>query len=136
MERVVYHDGFLPPVTPGTMCTAEECKTRQSDAQSADINFIIKRYESTGVLPVEQRQGVFMDISQMPSFAAALDQVNKATDYFMSLPPDVRAKFDNDPARLLDAWNQGQMADVFERIGLLERVPAEEVEPKEAPPTS
>lgn len=120
MERVVYHDGFLPPSSGGTMCTVEEGKTRQSEAQSADINWIVKRFETTGVLPVEKRAGVFMDISEMPSFQGALDQVRKADEYFMTLPPDVRAVFGNSPAGLLDAWNNQQHRDVFVRIGLLE----------------
>lgn len=121
----------LPPgrQSEGTICDVypeeEEQRTRQSESQSADINFIVKKYEVTGVLPVEERAGVFMDISDMPTFQAALDQVARANEYFMSLPPDVRAVFGNEPAEMLDAWKAGRHGDVFERIGLLERVPAE-----------
>ena len=126
VERMVYHDGFLPPPSKGTRCTAEEGKTRQSDAASADINWIVKKYETTGLLPVEAREGTFMDVSEMPSFQAALNQVRKAEEYFMTLPPDVRAVFENQPARLLDAWNAGEYPEVFKRIGLLEELPAAE----------
>lgn len=124
LERTVRTEND-PYENLGTECTKEEDKTRQSEAQSADINFIVKKYEVTGVLPIEKREGVFADISEVPSFQEALAQLGRAKEYFMSLPPDVREAFGGEPAKMLDAWGRGEMAEVFERIGLLERVPAE-----------
>lgn len=127
-ERIVYHDGFPPPASPGTMCTAEEGKTRQSDAKSADINYIVKKYETTGVLPIAARAGVFADVSALPTFQEAVATLDRANTYFYSLPPHVRAAFDNSPARMLDAFNAGEQREVFEEIGILEKVvPAEPV---------
>ncbi len=125
MTRVVYHEGKLPPFSPGTRCTAEEGKTRQSEADQADINWIVTKYEKTGQLTPVQREGVFMDLTEMPNFQGALNQVRKAEEYFMSLPPDVRAEFDNDAAVMLDAWNAREKSEIFERIGLLKIEPGE-----------
>lgn len=130
MERVVLSEGTAVPYGPGTLCTAEEGKTRQSEAQGADINWIVRKYEETGVLPVNQREGYFADMSAFPTFQEALAHVEAARSYFMSLPPVVRAKFDNSAVRFLDAWNAGEMSEVFQEIGLLDVVP---VEPAVAP---
>lgn len=120
-ERIVYHDGYLPPPSV-TVCTAEEGKTRQSDAKASDINAIMKKYETTGVLPVAARAGVFADVSALPSFQEAIATLDRAQVYFLSLPPHVRAMFENSPAKMLDAFNAGELREVFEEIGLLEKV--------------
>lgn len=128
--RVVYSDGdVLSPVgTESDPKDPNENKTRQQDAQSADINVIVKRWEKTGELPVARRVGVFMDVSAMPSFQEALNTVNRANEMFMSLRADIRAKFENEPARMLDAWNNKEMREVFEEIGWLEPVEKPAVE--------
>lgn len=122
-DRVVYSDGNRPPENGGTMCTAEEGKTRQSDATSSDINLIVKKYETTGILPVPQRAGVFMDISSVPTFQEALATLDRADKYFMSLPPHVRAAFGNSAAKMVDAFNANEERELFEEIGILEPVP-------------
>lgn len=119
---MIYVDGpkIEYPVGPGTLCTAEEGKTRQSEAQQADINWIVKRYEQSMILPAEKREGVFKDISEMPSFQGALNQLRRVDEYFMSLPPHIRLQFNNESAVMLDAWANGDKAAVFAEIGLLE----------------
>lgn len=131
-ERIL--DGPLARTEEGTMCTAEEGKTRQSEAQQADINWTIKKYNlqpdkmldeyghpliGWSGLPV----GVFADLSEVPSFMEAKNRLLVAEEGFMRLPPEVRLRFSNDPAVMLDAWAQGQMAETFEEIGWLERRP-------------
>lgn len=124
--RRVYSDGDLPPESPGTRCTVEEGKTRQSDAETADINLTIKKYN---LQPFELemgwsgREGMFGDLTMVPpDFQAAWNQIRAAEEAFMGLPPEVRLKFDNEPVKLLDAWLKGEMAEVFEEIGWLERL--------------
>lgn len=125
--REVFHDGNLPAyelATAGTICTAEEGKTRQSEKDSADINLTIKKYN---LQPLEfeigwsGKVGAYADISGIGSYQELLGVVAKANEDFMRLPPEIRVKFMNDPAVMLDAWNEGKMADVFEEIGWLER---------------
>lgn len=118
----VYMDPYELRPNRGTKCTKEEDRTRQSEALGADINLLIKKYEQTGMLP-ERREGQFLDISAMPTYQVALEQVARAREVFMKLPAEVRAVFENDPARLLDDWNAGENAELFERIGWLEKKP-------------
>lgn len=126
-ERVEY------PISEGTFCTAEEGKTRQSDAQAADINLTIKKYNLQPLdleIGWSGKLGEFMDVASLPTYQEALNQVRKADELFMLLPSDVRDEFQNNSAIMLDAWNAGEKAEVFTRIGFLEkREPKAPVEP-------
>lgn len=83
--------------------SGEVSLTKQADAEAADINYIMKRYEKTGQLPemirAEPRYG---DFSDAPSFQEALHIVAQAEEQFMALDARVRAEFENDPGRMLE----------------------------------
>lgn len=132
-ERVVYSDGFLPPPSPGTMCTAEEGKTRQSDKDAADINITIKKYN---LQPLEMqpgwsgKMGEFVDFSSIPSYQEALNAVARGKEVYDQLAPEVRQEFQS-AAVFLDSWDLAMAGDAglvdrFIELGLLER-PAEPV---------
>lgn len=68
----------------------------QSHADSVDIHVLLQRYAQgdTGVLA--RVQGAYGDFTQMPhTFAEALNTMIAAEQYFMGLPKDIRAKFNN-----------------------------------------
>lgn len=110
----------------------EESLTRQSEASQADINAIMKRFESAGVIPVSERPGVFADVSHIGNYQDALDRVRRADEYFMQLPAGIRAKYDNSVAKLLDVLNNPTEEQLQELAddGI---VPFEEV-PEAVPP--
>lgn len=76
--------------------------TKQADAEAADINYIMRRYERTGELPEMIRQDAqYGDFSDAPTFMEAQSIVSHALSQFSALSAEVRAKFQNDPARML-----------------------------------
>lgn len=100
MERIVFDDGHLPPnVGSGPF---EDSLTRQSEAKDADINVILDRFARTGSMPVDDRQALFVDVSEVGDYRNVREQINRATAYFLTLDAKVRAEFDNDAARFLD----------------------------------
>lgn len=124
---VQYWDGALPPGSP-TMCTAEEGKTRQSEAQAADINLTIKKYHLQDVDVMALPPGTFrgMEYGNLigwPTMQEALNARVNAQGFFDSLPPEMRLKFGNDPGGMLDAWDAGELREVFEELGLIEKAP-------------
>lgn len=79
----------------------------QSFAKDADINNIMKKYEVTGVLVDprfvnENRAPRFGDYSDIPDFAVIQQRVIDARADFMTLPADVRARFQNDVGEALE----------------------------------
>ncbi|QXP44271.1 MAG: internal scaffolding protein [Arizlama microvirus] len=79
--------------------------TKQSFASELNINNIIDRFLKTGVIDpllVNQRSAVFADVSDIGDYQTCLNKINAVKAEFELLPADVRNKFDNDPAKLLD----------------------------------
>lgn len=103
--------------------------TRQSELESTDINKIVARYERAG-LPLPTGESRFLDVSDMPDFRTALEQVQRASEYFMTLPAKSRAIFDNDPAIFLDRVNDPGALEQMVEAGI---VPKGEIKVLEAP---
>ncbi len=96
-------------------------RTRQSEAKATNINTIMKQYDRTGMLPVVGRDGLFMDVSDVPDYRTSLDLITRADDMFMQLPADLRARFDNEPAIFLDWTSDPANRDEMVELGLLPR---------------
>ena len=101
----------------------------QSFAESTDIHSILRRFENGEVDVLEKVQGFYGDITEMPrTYAEALQRIADSEKVFMSLPVDVRAKFNHSFSEFLSA---SQDADFLDRIGLK---PEEQPEPMPADP--
>ena len=95
----------------------------QSFAESTDIHAILRRFENGEVDVLEKVQGFYGDITEMPhTYAEALQRIADSEKVFMSLPVDVRAKFNHSFSEFLAA---SQDADFLDRIGLKNEDPAE-----------
>lgn len=79
-----------------------ESLTVQSMSEDADINVMMKRFGVTGHLPENPRVPTYGDFSGVSDYRSALHSVMAAQDAFSEFPAEVRAKFDNDPQRLLE----------------------------------
>lgn len=101
-----------------TVC-AEKSMTRQSDAESADINVIMRRFEKTGVLPLETREAVFTDVSSIGSYRDAFEIMQKAQEGFEALSPAIREKFLNDPVAFLDFASRPENLAELVKLGVL-----------------
>lgn len=102
-------------------------KTQQQFAKDADINTIWKRYQKTGLLvdplTLKTRRPQFGDFSQLGDYQTVKNLVIDIEKRFMTLPSQLRARFENDPSVLLE-W----LADPANRkeageLGLMEKLP-------------
>lgn len=96
--------------------------TKQSLSADANINNIVSKYHKTGVLGnpnfTSNIQPMFVDLTTAPSFQEAHNRIAAAQSAFESLPSDLRAKFDNDPQKLLDFYqNDANLEECYE-LGL------------------
>jgi len=81
----------------------EPSLTRQEFAEECDINTIMARYETTGVIShVNQREAQYLDMTLYPGLQASMDAMREATLQFNALPANVRREFDNDPQKFVD----------------------------------
>lgn len=89
----------------------------QSHKDSVDIHMILARYKNGDETALQRVQGIFADITRMPTtFAELLNTVMQGRDYFESLPVETRANFDHSFEKFIASMDN--MNDFAERMGL------------------
>lgn len=83
------------PVESGTVNIYDEI---QSHRQSVELSTLLQRYAQGDVSVLNQTEGVYADVVDMPStYAELFNRVRDAENSFNALPDDVRSLFDNSP---------------------------------------
>lgn len=90
----------------------EPSKTIQSDAHEADIKTILKKHGMTGIVEhLAQTDAQFVDVTELTDYADVMRITREAEGEFMKLPAKVRALFDHDVAKWLDAAHDQEKRD-------------------------
>lgn len=110
--------------------------TVQSMAEDADLNVIMHRFGITGRFPDNPRVPVYADFSEVTDFRSALAAVEAARAAFMEYPASLRARFDNDPQRLLEFVSDGRNMAEAQALGLLKPVEPPASAPAASPAAS
>jgi phage internal scaffolding protein len=76
--------------------------TVQSQSEDADLNVMLKRFGVTGKMPEVVRLPQYGDFSNVRDYQSAMNAIIEAEDNFLELTPEVRARFENNPQKLLD----------------------------------
>lgn len=102
VQSSAFRSAYSPPVKVAISFNGPG-RTRQEFKDECDINRILANYAVTGVLPVpaNARPPIWGDIDEL-DFQAAMDIVAESKTQFEALPAKVRARFDNDPGKLLE----------------------------------
>ena len=103
----------------------EPSLTQQHFKDETDIINILRQFIITGLLPEAPLSPRYGDFTGIVDYHSALNQVIAAEDEFMSLPADLRARFQNDPAQLIAFINDENNRSEAEKLGLLEVPKAE-----------
>ncbi len=103
----------------------EPSLTQQHFKDETDINNILRQFNVTGMLPEAPLSPRYGDFSGIVDYHSALNAVIAAEDSFMTLPAQIRARFENDPAQLIDFLGDENNRSEAEKLGLLEVPKAE-----------
>lgn len=98
-------------------------KTQQHFKDECDINRIIKRFDTHGVIEHLNSRPQTYGVASAQTFTEAMHTVSLATEEFGQLPSSVRAHFANDPALYLDALQDPLRRSEFEKLGLIDPEP-------------
>lgn len=118
----------------GSLACMDPSLTVQSQAEDADINTIVRRFGITGTTPQGMRVPSFGDFTGIGDYQSALEAVMQAEEEFMSLPADVRSRFNNNPQAFLEFCSaeepNGKLSNLEElrKMGLALEVPKAEPE--------
>lgn len=100
--------------------------TQQQFAEESDINFIADKFKLTGEMPQVLDLPQYGDFTGIFDFQTAHNSVIEANKQFMTLPAKMRARFDNNPQKLLEFLENEENRDEAIFLGLVKR-------PEEAP---
>lgn len=107
-----------------------ETRTKQSFADQVNINKIIERHRKTGMVShLNAAEPFYGDVSELRSYEESLMVVQKATDLFMGMSSSVRARFDNDPQKMIEFLEDPKNHEEAIKLGMV--LPRKEVVPQE-----
>lgn len=95
--------------------------THHSQAYETDINNMVK-----GAVPwsIRQKSPFFIDETLLPdNYEELHNLIQSAQQQFMLLPPEIRARFQNDPAKLAQALGDPRRHQELVDLGLIQGEP-------------
>lgn len=114
----------------------EQTMAKQSFKDECDINTIMSRYQSTGIIEhVQAVQGSYGDFTSVQDYQLSLNQVIAAQEAFERLPAKIRERFANDPSHLMAFLQDDNNTEEAVRLGLIPQPPAAPPAPPSPAPT-
>jgi len=93
--------------------------TKQSFNKECDINNIMRKFEETGLIShLNNHNGGYGDYIRFEDYHTSLNKIHAADQAFASLPPDLRSKFFNDPAKFLEFAQNPENLPEMREMGL------------------
>jgi len=99
-------------------------RTQQHFKDETDINNILRQFNVTGLLPQKAITPQYGDFSGIHDYHGALNQVIAAENEFMTLPAQLRARFDNDPQALIEFLDNPENINEAIKLGLVKKTEA------------
>lgn len=117
---------------PVVDCSNEVNMTKQASRDEVDVNKIMARFEKTGLMShVNGDEPFYGDVSEYSGLQDALIKVQEANELFMGYPASIRERFDNDPVKFVEFFEDP--ANLQEAIELGLAVKRPEVAPEASP---
>jgi len=107
---------------------------QQHYKEECDINTILQKFNISGLMPESTLSPRYGDFTGIGDYHTALNRVIAAQDEFDGLPATIRARFDNDPAKLIEFLENSENRPEAEQLGLVEKAAAEVVEAAKTTP--
>jgi len=108
---------------PNALYCDDPSLTEQSFKKDCDINYIMAQFKKTGLFShVSKYHGKYEDFTGYPDYHEAMNIVAQADEMFMTLPADIRARFDNDPGAFIEFVDNPDNAEEMRKMGLMEPI--------------
>lgn len=120
--RTAFNYDTMAASDESALTCSDESLTIQSAKDEADINTIVRRFGLTGELPSDLKMPQSGDFTGVPDFHAAMNLITKTQEEFLRIPADVRARFNNDPQRLMAFLDDESNRDEARKLGFLRPV--------------
>jgi len=94
-------------------------RTKQEFKKDTDINVIIKKFQTTGIINFRNENEAFYGDIDPLDFQDAMNTVARAGEMFDALPANLRKKFGHDPAAFLEYIQDPNNEAEARSLGLL-----------------
>jgi len=109
-------------------------RTKQADRKACDINRMVDRARSGGVVTGRVGSPMYIDMTTMPSdYMECQERIIAAQQYFDHLPATVRFRFRNNPGEMLEFLSKPENVQECVELGLLPESAVPSTPPVEAP---
>ena len=112
------YDGDKVSDETGLLCP-EPTLAQQNFKDECDINYIVRQFGLTGELPGKPLSPQYGDFTGVLDYHSAVNAVLAAQDDFMELPAQLRSRFNNDPAELIDFLGLEKNREEAIKLGLV-----------------
>lgn len=109
---------------------SDQILTEQSHKNEVNVNTIMRKAIRSGLLPQRGNPGFYGDFSNVSDYFDAVNRVKEAENNFMTLPANIRKRFDNEPGKLLSFLEDASNKEEAIQLGIL---PAPAPEPVQEP---
>jgi phage internal scaffolding protein len=110
------------PHTKYIFNTVGESLTQQHFKEECDVINIIKKHDRNGIIEHVQRgKARYGDFSEVADYREALDLVRDAQTEFMTIPSDIRKKFDNDPGKFYEFVSDPDNKEELKKMGFIDK---------------
>lgn len=116
------YDSDIDSFKSGLECL-DPTRAQQNMRDETDINVLVKRFAGGMPIPAPAAVAEFVDASAGFDFQQAMNQVVEAQRAFMDLPSNIRDRFANDPAKLIDFLADGRNQAEAAFLGLAATTP-------------
>lgn len=95
--------------------------TQQHQKDEADINVIVKRFGLTGEVPSNIRIPQYGDFTGISDYHTAMQAIKVADEAFMSLPANLRKRFNNNPEEFVSFCSDEKNREEAIKLGLVKK---------------
>lgn len=92
--------------------------TQKHQAPDTDINVIVKRFGVTGQMPTRLNGLNLGAFDEVFDYQTAMNAVIAADRAFLTVDPDIRARFNNDPGRFMEFALNKENEEELRQLGL------------------
>jgi len=121
MEKTITFRSAYDPHKKYVFKTVGDSLTQQHFKEECEVINIIKKHDRNGIIEHVQRgQARYGDFSEVADYREALDLVRDAQSEFMTIPSDIRKKFDNDPGKFYEFVSNPDNKEELVKMGFID----------------